>query len=103
MVVSERPLDYLGAKQCMIRYVSCEGGHILTFGIAYTNDPKAEEAAVSALDVVRNRSRFGPLSVSWMWMLVCGALGSGNETSIGACDASPFVNLVAIARIGVWL
>jgi hypothetical protein len=44
-------------------YVSCESGHILTFGMAYTNDPKAEEADVSALDVVRNNRRFGPLSV----------------------------------------
>jgi hypothetical protein len=86
----------------MLIYVSCKSGHILTFGIAYTNDPRAEEAAVSALDVVRNSSRFGPLSVSWIWMLVCGALGSGNETSIGACDASPLIKLLVIARVVVW-
>lgn len=30
-------------------------------------------------------------------MFVCGALGSGKDTSMGACDASPFVNVVAIA------
>ena len=30
-------------------------------------------------------------------MFVCGALGNGKETSIGACDASPFVNVAAIA------
>jgi hypothetical protein len=46
---------------------------------------------------VRNRSKFGPLFVSCRWMLVCGALGSGNETSIGACDASPLADVVAIA------
>jgi hypothetical protein len=30
-------------------------------------------------------------------MLVCGALGSGNDTSIGACDASLVAGVVAIA------
>lgn len=73
----------------------------LTFGIAYTNDPKVEDDADSALEVVRNSSKFGPLSVTWTWMLVCGARGRGNETSIGACDASPFVKVVAIARVDV--
>jgi len=34
-------------------------------------------------------------------MFVCGALGSGKETSMGACDASPFVSVVAIARVEV--
>jgi hypothetical protein len=57
-----------------------------------------EEDADSELDVVRNSSKFGPLSVNWTWMLVCGAFGKGNETSIGACDASPLVRVVAIAR-----
>jgi hypothetical protein len=33
---------------------------------------------------------------------VCGALGSGNDTSIGACDASPLVSVAAIAcAVGV--
>lgn len=70
---------------------------LLTFGMAYTNDPKGDEAADSGDDVVRKRSRFGPLSVNCRWMFVCGALGSGNATSIGACDASPFISVVAIA------
>jgi hypothetical protein len=69
----------------------------LTFGIAYTNDPNADEEDDSAVDVVRNSSKLGPLSVSWRCTFVCGALGSGNATSIGACDASPLLNVVAIA------
>jgi hypothetical protein len=66
-------------------------------GIAYTNDPSAEEVADSGEDVVRNSSKFGPLFVSWRWMFVCGALGNGKETSIGTWDASPLANVVAIA------
>jgi hypothetical protein len=30
-------------------------------------------------------------------MFVCGAFGRGNETSIGACDALPFMVAAAIA------
>lgn len=32
---------------------------------------------------------------------MCGALGSGKETSIGACGASPFVIVLAIACAGL--
>jgi hypothetical protein len=65
--------------------------------MAYTNDPNADDDADSGVDVVRNNSKFGPLSVSCIWMLVCGARGSGKATSMGACDASPFVEVVAMA------
>lgn len=36
----------------------------LTFGIAYTKEPKADDDVDSGEDVVRNSSKFGPLSVS---------------------------------------
>jgi hypothetical protein len=72
-------------------------GKEVTFGIAYTNDPNADEEEDSAVDVVRNSSKLGPLSVSCRCTFVCGALGSGNATSTGACDALPLLNVVAIA------
>jgi hypothetical protein len=50
---------------------------------------------------VRNNSKFGPLLVSCRWMFVCGALGKGNETSIGARDASPLADVVAIAWVDI--
>jgi hypothetical protein len=34
-------------------------------------------------------------------MFVCGALGKGNETSIGARDASPLADVVAIAWVDI--
>lgn len=40
---------------------------------------------------------FGPLSCKRRLISVRGALGSGTEISIGACDASPLVAVVAIA------
>jgi hypothetical protein len=54
-------------------------------------------------DVVRNSTRFGPLSVSCKWMFVWDALGSGKATSTGACDASVVVSAsaAAIARAEV--
>jgi hypothetical protein len=57
------------------------------------------EDADSGDAVVRKSSRFGPLSVSWRCMFVCGAFGNGKETSIGACDALPFA--IAVAIVGV--
>jgi hypothetical protein len=74
----------------------------LTLGIAYTKDPNGVDDAESGVAEVRNSSKFGPLLVSWRWIFVCGPLGSGKDTSMGACDASPFVNVVAIAW-GVWM
>jgi hypothetical protein len=67
--------------------------------MAYTKEPSGAEDADSGVAVVRKSSRLGPLLVSWRWMLVCGALGSGKETSIGACDASPFVIAAAIVVV----
>jgi hypothetical protein len=72
---------------------------VLTFGIAYTKEPNGAEDVDSEVAVVRKSSRFGPLSVSWRWMFVYGAFGSGKDTSIGAYDASPFV--IAVAIVGV--
>jgi hypothetical protein len=72
---------------------------VLTFGIAYTKEPSGAEEADSGVAVVRKSSRFGPLSVSWRCMFVCGAFGSGKETSIGACDASPLVTAAAIVGV----
>lgn len=34
-------------------------------------------------------------------MFVCGALGRGKKTSIGACNALPFVIVAAIVRVEV--
>jgi hypothetical protein len=39
-------------------------GRLRTLGIAYTRDPNADEEAESGVDVVRNSSKLGPLSVS---------------------------------------
>jgi hypothetical protein len=71
-----------------------------TFGIAYTREPKGVDDAESDVTVVRNTTRFGPLSMSCRCMLVAGALGRGNETSKGACDTSPLELDVAMARQG---
>lgn len=66
------------------------------FGIAYTNEPRGTEDAASGVDVVRNSVMFGPLSWSRRLISVRGALGSGTDTSLGACDASPVMIAVAI-------
>lgn len=70
--------------------------NIRTFGIAYTKDPSAaEEVLDSAVVLVRNTTMLGPLLVNERWIFVCGARGSGNETSFGvAWDATPFVGVV---------
>ena len=65
--------------------------------MAYTKEPSGDEVADSPEDDVRKSSRLGPLLVSWRWMLVCGALGNGNDISTGACGASPLVSVAAIA------
>ena len=57
-----------------------------TFGMAYTKDPRGAEDVDSEVAVVRKRTRFGPLFVSCRCMFVAGALGRGNETSMGAFD-----------------
>lgn len=67
-----------------------------TFGIAYTREPRGTEEAASGVVVVRKSVMFGPLSCSLMLISVLGARGSGTDTSIGACDASPFVTAVAM-------
>jgi hypothetical protein len=64
--------------------------------MAYTKEPSGDEDGPSAVVVVRNSSKFGPLFVSWRWILVCGARGIGNDTSMGACDTSPLVKVIAI-------
>jgi len=70
--------------------------HKLTFGIAYTSEPSGTEAAASGADVVRYNVIFGPLSCRRKLISVRGALGSGIDISIGACDASPLATAVAI-------
>lgn len=65
--------------------------------MAYMKDPSVDEDADSGVAVVRNSTKFGPLSVSWRWMSVCGAFGNGKDTSIGACGASPLAAFVVIA------
>lgn len=68
--------------------------------MAYTKEPSGADDADSGVAVVRKMTRLGPLFVSCKCTLVAGALGSGNETSIGACDASLWVVGVAIAWCG---
>lgn len=65
--------------------------------MAYTKDPSVDDEADSGVAVVRNSTKFGPLSVSWRWMFVCGAFGNGKDTSIGACGALQLVAVVIIA------
>ena len=78
----------------------CETEQNHTFGIAYTSEPSGTEDAASDVDVVRNSVIFGPLSWSRTLISVRGAFGRGTETSIGACDASPFV--VEAAIVSCW-
>lgn len=91
------------ARCDLLRTLSAYGELLLmllsvrTFGMAYTSEPRGTEDAASGVDVVRKSVMFGPLSCSLTLMSVLGALGSGTETSIGACDASSFVAVVTIA------
>jgi hypothetical protein len=59
-----------------------------TFGIAYTKLPNGADVEGSGDVVVRKTRSEVPVSVSWTWILVCGALGKGNETAIGLPMAS---------------
>lgn len=69
---------------------------IFTLGMAYTKEPRGAEVADSAAAVVRKSNKFGPLSVSWRCIFVCGAFGRGNETSVSACVVMPSMIAVAI-------
>lgn len=66
--------------------------------MAYTKEPMGLEEVVSVAAVVRKSTRFGPLMVSWRCMLVCGALGNGKATSIGACGVSSSAILAAMSE-----